>query len=245
MRAEETAAPADNCAPATPKTHLSSLVLRSLPADGLHHTSYGIMPAVPVADFFFENGFALPPRLEPGRFHVGIHHNGDQVAKPDSRLPAEFCARFAWVRYEYVHFQRTEVSFGHLHVTLPIQTRISKCFLDEFTNRVGFAGADHEIIRGILLQDLPHRFHILGRVAPVAGRIKISQVERIFTAGENGGPSARNLWLPRRDCAAEKQLFHFAAPARSQTFPSSKPGRNESSRCSAESLREAAWCRVP
>ena len=56
-----------------------------------------------------------------------------------------------------------------------------------------FARADHEVVGGVLLQDLPDSFHILGRITPVAARFEIAQIERVFAAGQNSGDTACNL----------------------------------------------------
>src|SRR6266403_2551472 len=106
------------------KLILSLLLLRSLTADGLHHARHGILPAVPVADFFFQNRLALSARREPGRFDGRIHHDGHKIAESDLRLPAKFRAGFARIGDEHVHFPRPQVTIGHFDVLLPIQACI-------------------------------------------------------------------------------------------------------------------------
>src|SRR6202158_3088992 len=125
-RPKEAAAPADDYAPTSPKTHLAPLVLRSLTADGLHHARHRIVPPVPVADFLFQNRLAVSARREAGRFDVRIHHDGYKVSEFDFRLPAKLRARLADISDEHIYLQGPQVSIGHLDVLLPFQAGIGK-----------------------------------------------------------------------------------------------------------------------
>src|SRR5258708_7385712 len=94
--------------------------LAPVPPTPAASTSYGIVPAVPRADFLLQDGLALSRRCEAGRFHIRIHHDGDQLAKSDSGLPIELCAGLSCVGDEDVHFEGPEISLGHLHVFVPV-----------------------------------------------------------------------------------------------------------------------------
>ena len=56
-----------------------------------------------------------------------------------------------------------------------------------------FAGANDIIIGIILLQDLPHCLHVFGCITPIAPRVQIAEIERVFPASENRGHAARDL----------------------------------------------------
>src|SRR6266446_4592270 len=64
-----------------------------------------------------------------------------------------------------------------------------------------FAGANDEIIGGILLQDLPHGFHVFGCIAPVSPRVQIAEIESILPAGKNSSNTTSNLARDERFAA--------------------------------------------
>src|SRR5579859_2328012 len=152
-----------------------SLVLRCSPFDCFHHTRYGILPVIPVAEFFLQDRFSTPQWRKPRRLEVRVDHDRHQFAKSNPRLPSEFFPRLSRIRYQAIHFQRSHVPLGSLHMLSPIQSRVRKRFLHKFLHGMRLARSDHDILGRILLQHFPYRFHILRRVTPVPPRIEIAK----------------------------------------------------------------------
>ena len=79
-------------------------------------------------------------------------------------------------------------------IVLPVQIQKAEGLIAEFANRVGFIGGDDVIIRGILLDHLPHGFHVISRKSPVTPGLQIAQVEAVleshFDAGGGTGDFA-------------------------------------------------------
>ena len=54
--------------------------------------------------------------------------------------------------------------------------------VDELAHRVLLAGRDHVILGLVLLQHQPLRLDVVARVAPVAQRVEIAEVEAVLQA---------------------------------------------------------------
>jgi hypothetical protein len=78
-------------------------------------------------------------------------------------------------------------------MSAPIEPRILKGGVDEFFDRMGLAGADDVIVRVILLQHEPHRFHVLRGIAPIAFSREVAKVELLILPGENPGETTGDL----------------------------------------------------
>lgn len=155
------------------------LVLRSLSWRGLENAGNGIVPAIPVHRLFFQDSFSAAVRSETDAFHIGIDHDGYEVAEGYSRVPAKTFARLRRVRDEDIDFERAKMALGGFEMPAPIQTRISESLLDEFLNGVRLAGAEDEVIGLILLEDAPNGLDVFGGVTPIAVSIEIPKVQGI------------------------------------------------------------------
>ena len=118
--------------------------------------------------------------------------------------PAELGARLGRIAEQQVDLGRPEIArvdldqdaAGRWHrrpvssTPLPRQTiraaDLGERALDEFAHRVRLAGRQHIIVGLVLLQDQPHAFDIVARMAPVALGVEIAEVER--------APAARARW---------------------------------------------------
>ena len=56
-----------------------------------------------------------------------------------------------------------------------------------------FPGADHEVVRGVLLEDAPDGIHVFGGIAPVAAGVEIAEEEGVLLSGEDGGDGPGDL----------------------------------------------------
>ena len=62
---------------------------------------------------------------------------------------------------------------SHVRATAPAP-------IDEFAHRMLLAGGDHEILRLGLLQHQPLRSHVVARMAPVAQRVEIAEIQAVL-----------------------------------------------------------------
>src|SRR3984957_15669792 len=163
----------------------TEFLVRRLALQRLSHPSHGILPTIPRPDLFFQDRLASARRLQPQRFDVGIHHDGHQVMEFNARFPTQRSAAFCSVGDQSIDFQRTKVTVGNFHMLLPLQSGVGESPFHKFLYRVRFSSADNKIIRGVLLHNLPHSFHVFGCITPVAARFEIAEIQRIFFAGQN------------------------------------------------------------
>src|SRR5271163_1069704 len=81
-----------------------------------------------------------------------------------------------------VHFGRTEIARIHFDELVPVEVRVCEGKIQELSDGMSLAGADHIVIGGILLQNSPHGADIVGRVAPVAASVHVSYVKFVLQA---------------------------------------------------------------
>src|ERR1700730_5506972 len=177
----------DHDALVSPKfsSHLTPLSIRR-PGDR-------VLPLVPVPELRLQDLPPLTRCLESVCLEIGVHHDGYQFAEGDPGGPFEFLSRFRGVSQQALNLEWSEVTRADLHVLAPVETDISKNFFDEFPNRVGFTGANHKIVRPVLLQHEPHCFHVLGGISPVPFRFQVSEEDFLLLAGEDSTQAARDL----------------------------------------------------
>ena len=70
---------------------------------------------------------------------------------------------------------------------------VGKGPLDEFAHRVRLAGRQHVIVGLVLLQDQPHAFDIVARMAPVALGVEIAEIKLVLQPELDRGDRARDL----------------------------------------------------
>ncbi len=108
----------------------------------------------------------------------------DQVIEPDFWFPSEHFPGFRSVRNEAFDLGWPEIFWVYTDMLAPIQAGIGECLFHEFTHRVGFAGADDEIVRFIVLQDLPHALYVFGRETPISPCIQVPHIKIAFFLGQ-------------------------------------------------------------
>lgn len=145
---------------------------------------------MPFAVVFFEEFAAFAGGLEAGKFEVGVYHDADEVFEVDAGFPAEGGAGVGWVGEEEVHFGGAEVAGVNADVVVPVHVEVAKGFVQEFTDGMGFAGADDEVIGAVVLEDFPHGGNVIGGVTPIAAGIEVAEVEEVLFAGADGGEGA-------------------------------------------------------
>ena len=140
-----------------------------------------------------------------------FHHDSYQFGKRGlGRVPAQLGTGFGRVTQQLFHFARTEVFRVHFHQylagglvdTLLIHTASLPFQLDaqvvegqctELTDRMHFSRSDDEILGGVVLQNQPHAFHVVLRIAPVAAGIQVTQVQLVLVALLDAGGGQGNL----------------------------------------------------
>mmetsp|Transcript_84484 Transcript_84484/g.235302 ORF Transcript_84484/g.235302 Transcript_84484/m.235302 type:complete len:248 (-) Transcript_84484:147-890(-) len=65
--------------------------------------------------------------------------------------------------------------------------------LAELAHRVHLAGRQYVVVTGLLLKHAPHALHIVTRVAPVALRVHVAQVQAVLQPALDAGHGARDL----------------------------------------------------
>src|SRR6266849_5520788 len=129
-------------------------------------------------------------------FQVLADHFGDQFGEQHLRLPPELLPRLARVAEQAVHFGRPEITGvnGDDAAAFLVMAALSPSFslpadrdpellrrrVRKIAHAVLLARSDHEILRPVLLQHQPLRLDVVARVAPVAPRLEISQVQAIL-----------------------------------------------------------------
>ena len=129
--------------------------------------------------------------------HVGFHHVAHQRVKARSVPPPELGSRFARISEEKIHFGRPKIARIDLHQRLSGRlveallldaasapddrpADVSEGLFDELTHRVCLAGGNNIIVWLILLQDQPHSFDKIARVAPVAHCVEIPEKQLLL-----------------------------------------------------------------
>src|ERR1700722_441347 len=169
-----------------------------------------LCPATKTVLPFSSNGVFAIGDLSPGDRKVARHHLLDQFGEGCFRLPAEHPARLAGVADQLIDFGGAKIHRIDAHKGLS-RLRIDAGLLDalaaphdaaadfgerdldEFAYRAGLTGCQHEIVRYLRLQDLVHALDIVPGMAPVASRLEISQIERVFQTDLDPGDAAGNL----------------------------------------------------
>src|SRR6266581_4593876 len=142
-------------------------------------------------------------------FQVLADHFGDQLRKTHLRGPSELLPRLARVAEQAVHFRRTEIARvnGHdaaaflvvaaffLSFSLPAdrEPELLRRRVHKIAHAVLLARSDHEILGPLLLQHQPLRLDVVARVAPVAPRLEISQVQAVLDAQADAGQRPGDL----------------------------------------------------
>ena len=132
---------------------------------------------------------ANPPR-------VGLGHHRDKETEPDLALPPEQPARLARIADQQVHLGRAVKGGVDAHDNPPaapvdaafvfapagpfdVEVQVFGGRFDELPNRVRLAGRQHEILRLVVLQHLPHPHDVVPGKAPIAFRVQIAQFEHV------------------------------------------------------------------
>ncbi len=123
---------------------------------------------------------------------IGVNHLPHQITKTNFMMPTETLPSFAWIPKQGIGFGRAKIARIDLNQHAPvtyvdaffIQARatpfdrpadMGKCGFHEFPNRMIFAGCQDVIVWLRLLQNQPHTFHVISRVAPVAPSGEIAE----------------------------------------------------------------------
>mmetsp|Transcript_139532 Transcript_139532/g.339007 ORF Transcript_139532/g.339007 Transcript_139532/m.339007 type:complete len:356 (+) Transcript_139532:16-1083(+) len=161
---------------------------------------------------------------------VGAHHLLAQLLEEHLGLPAELLLRLGRVAQQQVHLCRAEVLRVDLDQLAAIlvpanlvhalagprdgQADLAERVLHELAHGVRLAGGQHEVIRLVHLQHQPHPLDVVARVAPVALRVDVAQVQAVLQARLDARHGARDLPRHERGTAARALVVEQDAVAR-------------------------------
>src|SRR6516162_7690196 len=145
---------------------------------------------------------ALSLGFAPHRRQVGRNHLLRHGVKACFMSPAESLLRFGRVTNQDVDLGGTKVTSVDLNQHLPRaglkaffidartlpfdrSTDTRKGLFDELADRMAFAGGQHIVIGSVLLNDHPHAFDIIARMAPVAHRVQVAKIKLVLQAEFN------------------------------------------------------------
>ena len=141
---------------------------------------------------------------------IGLDHLADERVERDLVRPAELFARFGRIAQEDVDFGRPEIPRVDFDQDLagPSMNALllasaaapydlfadnRKGLFNQFPHRMGFTGRQHIIIGEGLLEHAPHALDIIPRMAPVALRIQIADIELVLKTQFDPRNPARDL----------------------------------------------------
>src|ERR1017187_7210944 len=167
-------------------------------------------PATKTVLPFSSNGVLAIATLPPRNGKIACHHFLDELREARLRRPAELLARLAGVADQLIDFGGAEIGridpnerlagfpvepgfLDTLAAPLDAAADLRECKCDEFANRTGLACRQHEIVGRIRLQYPVHALDIIPGVAPIAFRLEVSKIERVFETGLDTGDAARDL----------------------------------------------------
>src|SRR5688572_20830054 len=92
-------------------------------------------------------------------------------------------------------------------LALPAHPHVQLCRgqFDEFANAVLLARGDHEIVRALLLEHEPLGLDKIARMAPIAARLQVPEVETVLQSNFDARKAARDLASDER-LAAYRRL---------------------------------------
>ena len=142
-----------------------------------------------------------------------------KLGEADPRLPPELAPRLGGIGQEQVHLGRPLESGVAHDVLLPVEPDMVEGHLHQLAHAVGFAGADHVVLGGRLLQHPPHRVDVIAGVAPVPASVEIAQPklggQAVLDAGDPVGDLAGDeLDPPPRRLVVEQDPAHREEPVR-------------------------------
>src|SRR5581483_5430324 len=147
--------------------------------------------------------------FEPRPLAVGVDHDPDKLVEAHGRLPAELLARLRIVADQQVDLGRAQVALVEDDVVAPVEVDVAERLLEELANRVRLAGREHVVVRLVRLEHPPGALHVVGRVAPVALRVRlpsrsslcsprrIAPIARVILRVTKVGPRRGDSWLKR------------------------------------------------
>src|SRR5579859_1640418 len=143
-----------------------------------------------------------------GRLEVLAHHLGDELGEADARRPAELRARLAGVAQQARDLRRPEIPRVHRDDAAPVREPLlvhalaapldgkpdlARRRVHEIAHAVLLARGDDEVVGLLLLQDHPHHLDEIARVAPVALRVEVAEVQAILQAELDARERPRDL----------------------------------------------------
>src|SRR5580704_254486 len=194
----------------SPRVAVSSSTFSAASRRSSAEPTIPLCPATKTVLPFSSNGVLAIGDLSPGDREIARHHLPDEFGEGRFRLPAEHPARLAGVADQFIDFGgakiygidayqrlfRLRIDAGLLNALAApddAAADFGKREFDEFAHRAGLAGRQHEIVRRLRLQDLVHALDVIPGVAPVASRLEVSEIERVFQTGLNPGDAAGDL----------------------------------------------------
>src|SRR5262249_4981976 len=140
--------------------------------------------------------FAPADLVAARELEIRARHLGDELGEAHARLPAELGARVGGVAEQRLDFGRAEVARIDRHPALAraverpfvdsgalpaeLHAELVRRALHELAHAVLLAGGDDEVLRLRLLQDAPLRLDEVARVAPVAPRVEVAEIQALL-----------------------------------------------------------------
>src|ERR1039458_9802891 len=157
----------------------------------------------------------------PREFDVVIHHERDQLLEPNARRPSQSGVSFGRISEKDIDLCGTQIARVYFHDFGPVQVDTCGCLIQELANRMSFPGGHHVIVRHILLEHEPHGFHVVARIAPIAVRVEIAEVQLALQPKFDAAQRARNLTsdeglaaplrlMVKQDAITDEQVVRFA-----------------------------------
>jgi hypothetical protein len=132
-----------------------------------------------------------------GQFQVAFDHLFHQLGKADLCMPSQLVSRLAGVTKQGLDLGRPEIARVHpdhgppaagvdtrlidarpAPLDLHVEERAGRH--DKIAHRELLTRGNDEVLRDLLLQHQPLRTDIVARVAPIAARIEVAEVERLL-----------------------------------------------------------------
>src|SRR5579883_2090710 len=148
--------------------------------------------------------FARHQGIAPGEMSVRGNHLRNELIEAAGWCPTELTPGFRRVAEQGVDLRGPEVPWIDPHdrmsalaidpllleaLAAPFQAHAEEArgLFGELAHRVLDAGRNDEVLRRVLLQHPPLRFHVVARVTPVAACVEVAEVDAVLQPLDDAG----------------------------------------------------------
>src|SRR5690348_9558646 len=108
---------------------------------------------------------------------IRFDHHLDELLESHVWFPPEYAPRLAGVGDEQVHLSGPEEALVLHHVIVVIKADVAECDLAELPDRPRPSGADHVIVRRVLLEHEPHGTDVVSREPPISSCFEVAETQ--------------------------------------------------------------------